>query len=222
MTQRANDVQALQGMPPPLPYPSVWHVGTTIVAQKKPDSHAGSGLAVSRHPQSWRLIAGLAGPLFRFEKASGAFVDMHACLLLPRLMQDAWAWAQAEGYVTWQPQYLVTYYDTEEEDWRLIPFLAESQARAEYQALRDDEREAQFEALHGYAPTERMRAAMFHSTSPLAFVQDFALFLYIEAQETGLDGVWWTDEYRPELLSAPHGAIFRHQLPSWRKILEEG
>jgi hypothetical protein len=38
----------------------------------------------------------------------------------------------------------------------------EGQARDEYQVLLDDKREAQFEALHGYAPTERMRTAMFH------------------------------------------------------------
>jgi hypothetical protein len=222
MTATPNDVHALQDMPPLLHYRKVWHIGTTILTQKKPDSHAGSGLAVSRHPQSWRRIAGLAAPLFRFEKASGAFVDMHACLRLPQLMREVWAWAQAERYVTWQPLYQVRYYDTEEEGWHLLPFLDEGQARAEYRALRDDEREAQFDTLLGYAPTERMRAAMLHSTPPLAFVQDFALFLFAEAQEPRLDGVWWADEHRPELLSAPHGAIFRHQLPSWRKTLAEG
>lgn len=222
MTERTNSIQSRQSMPPPLHYPSVWHVGTTVVAQKKLDSHAGSGLAVSLHPHSWRLIAGLAGPLFRFEKASSAFVDMHACLHLPQLMQDVWAWAQAEGYVRWQQQYHVRYYDTEEEGWRLLPFLDESQALAEYQAFLDGEQEAQFKSLYGYAPTERMQAAMFHSTPPLAFVQDFALFLYVESQDMRFDGVWWTDEHRPEVLSAPHGAIFRRSLRSWRKILEEG
>jgi len=166
MTETPNDVHALQEMPPLLHYHSVWHLGTTILTQKKPDSHAGSGLAVSRHPRSWRQIAGLAGPLFRFEKASGAFVDIHACLRLPHLMRGVWAWAQAKRYVTWQPLYQVRYYDTEEEGWHLLPFIDEGQARAEYQALRDDEREAQFDTLLGYAPTERMRAAMLHSTPP--------------------------------------------------------
>jgi hypothetical protein len=207
---------------PLLHYPRVWHIGTTSLADKRPDSHAGSGLAVSRHPRSWQRIAGLVGPLFRFEKAGGLFVDLHAGTRLSRLMQGVWAWAQAEGYVSRQRLYQVTYYDGEAEDWRQLLFLAEGQAHAEYRALLEDEREAQFEPLQGYAPTERMRAAMFHTTPPLAFVQDFALFLYVEAQEPRLDGVWWTDEHRPELLSAPHGAIFRHQLPSWRKALEEG
>jgi len=220
MTTETNTI--LDGMPNLLGMEQVWHIGTTILAQKKPDSHAGSGLAVSLHPRSWRRIAKLAGPLFRFEKANGVFADMRACFCLPQLMQQVWEWAQRERYALWQPLYHVTYYESEAQEWRRLTFTEKEQALAEYEALRQDELDARYEEGFGYAPTERMRVEMIHTTPPLAFAQDFAVFLFLENCLPQLDGVWWDDEHRPELLTAPHGAIFRHQLSSWRKFLEEG
>jgi hypothetical protein len=210
------------GMPPLIHFPRVWHVGTTVLAQKKPDSHAGSGLAVSLHPRSWRRIAKLAGPLFRFEKANGVFADMRACFGLPQLMQQVWDWAQQEDYAQWQPLYHVTYYESEAEERRRFTFTEKGQALAEYEALQEDDLDARYEEGFDYAPTARMRVEMMHTTPPLAFVRDFAVFLFLEHRLPRLDGVWWDDTHRPELLSAPHGAIFRHQLSSWSKFLEEG
>src|SRR5260370_40859508 len=167
MTEITDAVQVIQQRANLLYSPRVWHVGTTILAQKKPDSHAGSGLAVSLHPQGWRWIARLAGPLFRLEKASGMFVDMHACLRLPQLMRAVWAWALAERYVLWQQLYRVAYHDPQEEGrWHALTFLDEGQARAEYQALQEDGREARSETPLGYAPTERMRVDMIHTAPP--------------------------------------------------------
>jgi hypothetical protein len=95
MCMTAATLTIPDGMPPLFHFPQVWHIGTTVLAQKKPGSHAGSGLAVTLHPRSWRRIAKLAGPLFRFEKANGVFADMRACFHLPQLMQLVWEWARA-------------------------------------------------------------------------------------------------------------------------------
>ncbi len=46
--------------------------------------------------------------------------------------------------------------------------------------------------------------------------------LTVWAQEQGLDGVWWEDEYRPEVLSVPRGVIFPEKVPalSFRRVRE--
>ena len=201
----------------------VWHIGTLEQNQKRSDSHAGSGLAISLSPASWRRIAGLDGPVVRLEKSGGIFADVHACLRTSALMDSVWTWAQRERYVQWQMLFHVSYFDAEDERWHTIAYTDAGRAKQDYRMYRDNESEskARYTSLWGYAPTERMRHAMMHTTPPLAFVQDFALFLFLEACFWEVDGVWWQDENRPVHLSAPHGAIFRHQISSWNKSRED-
>jgi hypothetical protein len=204
----------------------VWHRGTLRIADKQPDSHDGNAISVSLHPDAWRLIAHLDGPLYRLEKSTASFADSYACVRSPQFMRYIWQWAMNESYVERGRIHRVDYYDTEAKDWHLLPFLSKEQARAEYKSLKEEsfgemQMNVRYSNFLGYVPTERMRERAIHSILPLAFVRDFALFFFLEDQLPELDGLWWADRYSLCLLSAPHGGIFRHQLSTWQATCTE-
>lgn len=200
----------------------VWHIGTLDSAEKGTDSHHGDGLAISLHPDIWREIARLAGGQIRLQKENATFVDMLTCLRDARVMREVWAWSLEQGYVERGPVYTVHYYDSEDEEWHRIPFLKEEVARAEYVGMDLPSRQKRYSVKsETNRSTERMRQRAMHSTSPLAFVNDFALLFFIEDHLSEVDGVWWNHILDPLRLSAPFGTIFQAKLSSWSHCKEE-
>lgn len=65
------------------PYPLIsftklYHVGTLNPENKGSDSHEGSGLSVSVHPNEWTRIAKLGGgDLYSLSKSGNQFLDFH-------------------------------------------------------------------------------------------------------------------------------------------------
>jgi len=205
-----------------LAYRRVWHIGTLDSAAKGTDSHHGDGLAVSLHPDAWSDIARLAGRQIRLEKETAAFVDMLTCLRDVHVMREVWSWSLEQGYVERGPVYTVHYYDSEDGMWCHIPFLKEEVARAEYVGMDLPSRQKRYSVKRETnRSTERMRQRAMHSTSPLAFVNDFALLFFIEDHISEVDGVWWNHILDPFRLSAPFGTIFRSKLSSWAHFQEE-
>lgn len=201
--------------------PCVWHRGAMVLADKKSESQAGNGFAVSLAPSAWKHLAELAGPVFRLEKPRARFAHMQRCLQNPALMSSVWTWALAEGYVSEHDLHRLDYSDSAPSQSSPSLFLLEDEALAQYEAFRDAGHFVRYTRFSGYVPLERMRMEMIQTRLPLDLVSDFACFLYLQSVFPSLDGVWWSDCICSQQSFTPHGAIFLHQLASWRKTCEE-
>jgi len=203
-----------------LPVQVCWHIGTLKIEDRGWGSHEGSCLSVSVDPIAWRSIAGLDGPLNQFKKPGATFVDAHTCLRVKPLMREILTWGTRERYVVRKQVYRIAWFDSEREKWSHFTFLDEQQAKREFRSFREEELDqVRYSSFVGYVPTARMTERMRHTTLPLAFVRDFALMIFVDEQVPEADGVWWRDHYDPAGLSAPRGAIFERQIPSWSSTL---
>lgn len=188
-----------------------YHVGLFDGAHNE-SSLEGNCLSVSWCPDAWTSIARLGGrPTWALERAGGRFLDMCA-LSEPRHEQARMAilrWACTERLVETTTIFRSYYIFDEEEDeegYFEHPSLQE--------ALDETEEGCSPPTRHeGYRASKRLRALF--GTRPLLGqgAIDFGLMAWAQAHD--FDGAWWTEEYEPEALSAPRGAIFRDRVSSW-------
>lgn len=193
----------------------VFHVGTLEGTPAPRSSLEGSALSVSCHPEEWRQIAQLgAAPTWRLTRPDGRFVD--ACAVGDNQRRQIEDWAVEWGLATVAHLWEVTYWDDEFEEERAIwsASLAEAEEEADWYGgtitgpARQIEGTARLARRHNW-PGEKVDAAS-------AF--DLALLTYAE-DETGFDGVWWTETLDPDRLSAPRGGIVTRALPRWAREL---
>lgn len=207
----------IAGQPLPLQQLStVWHIGSFEPADKgcRGSSLEGTGLSVSVDPEAWQAIARLGGlPWWRLSRRNGAFLDFHA---LDKAQRDAlMAWGLEAGWLQMQPQWELSYYDSEVDDTRMCTFDTEQAAADELEELSQHDETAKVDAVHRGCPTELMTARLGFKTSPFNAL-DIAATFWVE-DHTALDGVWWEDLLEPHNLSAPRGVIVCRALPGWRR-----
>jgi len=190
---------------------TVYHVGflnpaCPIRYQPAGYSFEGNGLSVSTYPEEWMKIAKLGGgSKFRLSKDSPLFLNAH-----DRVNQaSALKWALDAEMIKKIEAFRVSYFDDEYGEELCSDYLTLEEAQQE---APEDENISKIE---GYQVTDHMMPYFKTGISPgLVMSKDYALIWYAEA--AGLDGVWWNDEYAPELLSAPRGVIFQNKLDEWK------
>lgn len=190
----------------------VLHVGSLDRSHKASNSHEGSGLSVSLHPQLWRRIARLGdAPTYELSRRKARFINAYSAFQDTDLMDHIWAWAITHGYVLYGERFQVRYHDSEYEETRLLRCDSREEAEAEAEAV-----DGTVLVTSGYLPTTAMAQRAGHTRLPLVFVNDFALAFWAEDCYPQISGLWWNDELAPERLSAPRGVIFNDQIQDWQ------
>ena len=190
----------------------VWHVGTLNPADKNMhgSSQEGTGLSVSECPEDWCYIVRLGGhPTWEFTRKDAQFLDFFA---MTEPQQAALlAWALEKNYVEMQDRFKFSYFDCESECDRFQMF--DTREDAEYEATEYED--APIEVVSVPCPTQAMHDRLGFKAEPIG-VMDLVATFYVE-DETELDGVWWFENYAPELLSAPRGVIVPRRLEAWTR-----
>ena len=195
---------------PTLHFEELYHVGTMDAAQKRTGSLEGSGLSVSRHPESWMQIArgDVNGDIWKLTKPGNAFLHFHA--LKPEQRQVLTNWGIQHRFVTGGESFVLPYYNEDMEE----------DSEMEFDSMEDAVEEAEYLGLD--ASTIRHDKSVLKATPKLLSVTNkgngLALQLlatvYVEAM-LPFDGVWWADEFDPDRLSAPRGVICRNKVSEW-------
>ena len=209
----------------------VWHVGTMKAAHRGkhyPSSYEGSGLSVSVCPDAWVRIAQLGGnPLRRVETPGALFLDFMA--LGEEGLAAVREWAVGEGLLERREAWRAWRYDDEDDRWSYMTFLSEDEALDELD--QEDEGEVDVEhpeeeggppgglllepvVIHALTAEGDRRATGYGRKDEAT---DIAAMFWLEdvvaPQVRGMTGIWWREDYDPDVLSAPRGAILPSLVP---------
>lgn len=193
---------------PTLAIRRVAHIGMLERADKQRSSFSweGHGLSVSVHPEEWEMIARLGGrPWWLLENSNGRFLDFWA--LTDAQREEISRWGVSGGYAEQRIMWAAGYYDDELES-RMVSYHVTRELADEEASEQGDVEEVL--VLH---PTERLSARL-GMRSPSDCL-DHLTVCFVEDECPTLDGVWWTDTYRPYALSAPRGVILPARLDDW-------
>lgn len=189
-------------------FAQLFHVGTLNLTDKGTDSHEGSGLSVSLHPEEWMDIAEIGGDIWRATKAGNRFLNFHRLSKTHR--QIIHAWGEAHGYVTRQSLWRVNFYDEELEQENHVIFDNEEDAWEEADEMGTEP----IEVRNSFVGTTKLWQRSRHSRAYPGFEFDLLCPIYAE-DELNIDGVWWQDILDVARLSAPRGVIVPSKVASW-------
>jgi hypothetical protein len=183
----------------------VTHVGTLNPADKgrQGESHEGSGLSFSKHPEEWERIARLGGqPWWEASLAGFSIVDGHA--LVRKHAKALGQWGVDQGYLTQGQGWEVSW---EDEDMGRVSMMLGSKAEAHEEV---EDRDAKVRQVDVHLPTVKLLAAMKHDIKragkPAVDIPQDAATVW--AKDNELHGIWWSDTLDPGCLSAPRGVLF--------------
>lgn len=201
------DDPVLTGDPPLVEHDTVTHVGTLDAADRDSHSHEGDGLSVSLHPDEWSQIAHLgARTAWRIERPDHAPLRFVAWHDLDETTRDRVRhWAADRGWVAQRPMVRATWtgMDDNGQDARWS-FEADTEAEAAAEAEAHEGEDVSIESVHCWRATADFPDSRIHRDLDPT---DVLLSAYIREHRPDLDGVWWEDEYAPELLSCPRGVL---------------
>ena len=208
--------------------PLSFHVGTLDPARRSSakDSLEGPCLSVSHCPFAWRRIAKLGNaPLqamrFTGDQDRALFLDVLAIERGAPLFQDIVGWGTRNGLVSEKTMFKAWEFDTETEEWRYSLHVTPEVAREELEALNPNEALA---APDGHEPIEpatilagtpALEARVQHARLDQIDAFDFLALVWAMETQPQLLGIWWTETYDPDALSAPRGGVFPDRLPQF-------
>jgi hypothetical protein len=192
-------------------FSELYHVGTLNICDKRKDSHEGTGLSVSLHPDEWRRIGKgmVGGDTFILSKPKSRFLDAHAFRDIGGI-ETVKQWALVNGLVSAVQGWSMTWEEWEDEVQTYTMFF-ESKEQAEREAEDCDGIVKEIELL---SSTPEMKARLERDDVGHALVEDLLLTLWVE-DNTDLDGVWWEDHLNIHAFSAPRGVIIAKKLGGW-------
>lgn len=195
---------------PVIKIPSVVHVGEDGLTPRLSDgarnSMEGNLLSVSVTPAAWTMIAKLGGGSWTSLARDGgslAFLDYHnmpkgfVCKLVDAAVEKGLA-TRVQRWRAWETD------EDGEERFSLHATLNEAILETEGDGRKPTpvaSVEAGVALSRYWCGGERMTD--FHSIDAI-----FACAM----EKTGLDGIWWNDNYDPHSLSSPRGGIFQHKI----------
>lgn len=199
------DHVAAFGAPTVVEFDSVFHVGTLDASQKGASygrSYEGSGLSISLHPDDWQQIARLSGPVWQIDTSSLRFMSRHE--LNEAQTATAVAWAASEGLVEIRDMWLYSTGENDNGDPTFAYAATREEALDELAYFEDD---SEPELRRVPVATELLAERTGQQFHPDEDVTDDALIVFAE-QHLDVDGLWWEDDYDPDVLSCPRGVIF--------------
>lgn len=209
----------------------VFHVGSMdpsrLGENSGTSSQEGACLSVSLCPNAWAGIARLGDDLHVLETRDGLFLDAVALLADEAARRDLLAWAVEADLVEMRTLWRAWSFDEDAGDWRFVLCASRQGAIAEADVDGDDV--AGMPAPEGHVAVEPVEvpvgtfllrdltgfAVRPDEDASDAVVAAFALVCAHEVAGRPFDGVWWTETFAPELLSAPRGGIFPDRVKQW-------
>lgn len=206
--------------------PTCFHVGSMDPGRRGTWSLEGQGLSVSLCPDAWLRIARLGGgELWDVSRDGALYLDAHG--LDGATLADVRSWAVATGFARHAEVWRLCDWNEEREEWAFSEFATRDAAlreAADPDGLVEMEGETSLDALVGES---LMRvpgvvltdagAARLRGASRSGDATGDLVILWAEdvlaAEIPDLCGVWWTDRYDPDALSAPRGVVFASALP---------
>jgi hypothetical protein len=198
--------------------PTVYHIGTLEPRHRgrHGESLEGQALSVSCCPHAWQTIAELGGnPWWKLQRSDAQFIDLYALREEPKILNRFIAWGLRCNLIESRELWRAWSVD-EEGDWRYSLHSSEDEARFE----------SCDEAPQGQQPVEPLRtwvgtAALAQRVGWRSLAQrdaiDFLALALIEDTQPDIDGLWWREDYDPDVLSAPRGGILPSRLAQWRR-----
>lgn len=188
--------------PPLVEFDEVYHVGTLDAADRKGGSYEGEGLSVSLHPDEWSQIAKLPGQTWTLERADGDPLRLVSWHDLDDVVRG-----QARGWVRREEVYVLRKWDDEYEQWLSFEFLTREEAEAEAEFAEDD-----IASDVSWRATDDFPGRVYTDVD----CSDVLLAAYVRHERPDLDGVWWEDDYDPDVLSCPRGVLV-HDLDRYER-----
>ena len=196
---------------PVLKTTTVFHIGTLDPNRKQRDSHEGHCLSVSRCPEAWRGIVRLGGfPLWRLSRPGATFVDVLRLAKDADLVRRITAWGLDRKLV--ELRQLWKAWGTDEAgDWHYSLHASDAAAFAE---VDDDEgpNGSAVEPVEILTGTPLLAAHVRVANLDTTDAFDFLALVFTEQMLPDADGLWWSEIFDPEALSAPRGGILPDRL----------
>lgn len=233
----ASEADSLTGMKlPVIALPVVYHVGSLDPAQRGSVHHTsqeGAGLSVSLCPQAWCEIARISGELFALEHDEALYLDVLKIGRTEKRMIGEWA--ITAGLAAPSLRFRAWSYDPDGEQWRYALCDTREEAEAEVRADFNEDDDTPIAAIVVPEPLPRghklveseaglrlseagVRRAAGYGAAIDGF--EFAAMFYAEdilmQSDPAIVGVWWRENFDPDLLSAPRGAIFQTRVCDMR------
>ncbi len=197
---------------PTLQFESLYHIGTMNAADKRRGSYEGAGLSVSRHPDSWGRMAKIGGDVWKLTKDGNRFLNFH------RLNTDQknviLSWGVQHRFITHGDQWIVKYWNADLEEENFIECDSAEEAKGEVEHLTEFDDEANPEITHKPSVPKATDKLLVLTNHGAGSAFELLVPVYVEAM-LPFDGVWWSDDYDPDRLSAPRGVITRKKVSEW-------
>ena len=197
----------------------VYHIGTLDPADlgrnSGGSSQEGRNLSVSLCPHAWQSIAKLGGyPLHVLSRDGGTFVDMIA---LRERLPEIVGWAVERGLAEERTLWRLWCFDDELDGWTWTAHETREDAaeEAEYTDGGAPEGHEAIEPVTVPVGTEALASLTGMRQRADEDATDAVLVAWATHHADGIDGMWWEEEFRPEAISAPRGAIFPGVLAHW-------
>jgi hypothetical protein len=203
---------------------SVFHVGSMNAALRgmRGDSQEVGCLSVSLCPRAWTSIARLGGRgTWRLSKGGGVFLDMHRASQDRSFMAVVMAWAAEHDFCHREARFRAYRWDDESASWGYMLCATRAAALAE---IDDELLCADTDGPDGGPLVQEvsvncaswsLAGLVGASERQLDDCDDLVLIAWAMKVVPELDGVWWTETYAPEILSAPRGGIFPRSMNRW-------
>jgi hypothetical protein len=191
---------------------------------------------VSLCPEAWTRIVKLGGrPCHKLSMPGAAFLCVTS--LAQAELDSIRSWAVEQGFLEPVEAWRGHYWDDEDEAWRWCDMPTREQAEAEVLSSSGADDLDEILEEHG-SPEGRelvMRIGTWHLTAAGSArspgmgnesATDAAIMLWVEdvarPAYPALVGLWWHEDYDPDRLSAPRGAILPSALPLFEVIRLRG
>lgn len=195
----------------------VYHIGTLDSHHKSNYSMEGPCVSVSEYPSAWRRIAKLGdNPRHRLYKEDSAFIDALKVAKYPSSYELVQDWAIDRGLASIEKVYRVQRWDDEFESFMHQFFLSPDEA--EFEAYDDPDKVTTEQHI---VLTEKLAEQMgWNRGNSILSTFDGILIAIAREYEEQYDGVWWDEDLKPEIFSAPRGCITPENFLLWN-ILED-
>lgn len=184
-----------------------YHLGSMQAGRKGENyasSYEGPCLSVSLCPNAWERIARLGGSnLHRLEREGALFLDV--LRIDARTKRQLLNWAVDEGHAEIAPKWRLRQWDPDQECWSWMDYDSLDEAKDELEYAD----EGSIRKRREHVLTAAGAATSGGKAGDPAFDMICLIHLrdIVRPQAPGAVGLWWTERYSPETLSAPRGGV---------------